>query len=313
MSKTMVAFGSRVSVMLIIAFGAARLHAQTRSVAERLGYPADSKLLIIHADDLAVAHSVDDASFAALEQKAVTAASVMVPCPWLAEVAGYALEHPQADLGLHLTLTSEWKTYRWGAVASKNTVMSLLGPQGYFWPEEESAAAHARPEEVERELRAQIDLAMRMGILPTHLDSHMGTLFQNRPLFSAYVKVAHEYHLPFLAVRVNDERQEWLSLLSPGDIILDSVIIFNPSVPAEQWTESYVKAVQGLKPGLHELIVHLGHDDSELQAITVDHPDYGAAWRERDFKAVTSSQFTKVLEENHIILLGWKDLKKLVP
>ncbi len=87
---------------------------QTKSIAERLGYPADSKLLIIHADDLAVAHSEDAASFDALDKHSVTSASVMVPCPWLNEVAAYAKEHPDADLGLHLTLTSEWKTYRWG-------------------------------------------------------------------------------------------------------------------------------------------------------------------------------------------------------
>jgi predicted glycoside hydrolase/deacetylase ChbG (UPF0249 family) len=191
-------------------------------------------------------------------------------------------------------------------------VTSLLGPQGYFWPEAGLVASHARPEEVECELRAQIDMAMRMGILPTHLDSHMGTLFQNRQLFSVYVKVAHEYHLPFLAVRVNDEGKEWISLLSPGDILLDSVIMFSPGVSPEPWTESYVKVLQGLEPGLRELIVHLGHDDSELEAISLDHPDYGAAWRERDLRAVTSPQFKKALGKNHIIRLGWKDLKKLV-
>jgi len=313
MSKAIPSVNRGVLVAALCVLSASNLRAQTKTVAERLGYPADAKLLIIHADDLAVAHSVDEASFAALEQKAITAASVMVPCAWVAEVGDYALEHSDADLGLHLTLTSEWKAYRWGPVASKNQVMTLLSPQGYFWPEAGLAASHARPEEVERELRAQIDMAMRVGILPTHLDSHMGTLFQNRQLFSVYVKVAHEYHLPFLAVRVNDERKEWISLLSPDDILLDSVIMFSPGVPPEQWTESYVKALRSLEPGLHELIVHLGHDDGELEAIALDHPDYGSAWRERDFRAVTSPQFKKALEESHIILLGWKDLKKLVP
>src|ERR1017187_3419564 len=86
------------------------LPAQIKSVAERLGYPAGSKLLIVHADDLAVAHSVDSASFDALNRNAVTSASIMVPCPWLTEVAAYAKAHPDADLGLHLTLTSEWRT-----------------------------------------------------------------------------------------------------------------------------------------------------------------------------------------------------------
>src|SRR3970040_348 len=90
---------------------AASLQAQHKTLAERLGYPRDAKLLIIHADDLALARSVDAASFAALERKAASSASVMVPCPWFTEVAAYAREHPDHDLGLHLTLTSEWNTY----------------------------------------------------------------------------------------------------------------------------------------------------------------------------------------------------------
>ena len=99
--------------------------AQTKNAAEQLGYPADTKLLIVHADDLAVSHSQDRASFAALDRHAASAASIMVPCPWLTEVAEYAKAHPGADLGLHLTLTSEWQSYRWGPVASLNEVPGL--------------------------------------------------------------------------------------------------------------------------------------------------------------------------------------------
>jgi len=150
---------------------------QTKTIAERLGYAPDAKLLIIHADDLAVAHSEDSASFDALDKHAVTSASIMVPCPWLSEVAEYAKAHPDADLGLHLTLTSEWKSYRWGPVASTNTVPSLLDPSGYLWPDTPQALGALKPAEVEREIRAQIERANAFGIHPTHLDSHMGTLF----------------------------------------------------------------------------------------------------------------------------------------
>ena len=153
------------------------LAAQTRTIAERLGYPADAKLVILHADDLAVAHSEDVASFAALDKGAVSSASVMIPCPWLTEVADYAKAHPDADLGLHLTLTSECKTYRWGSVSSSNQVPSLLNPTGTFYPTTEAAAAHDKPDEAEREIRAQIERSLAVGIKPTHLDSHMGTLF----------------------------------------------------------------------------------------------------------------------------------------
>ena len=286
--------------------------AQTKTIAERLGYPADSKLLIIHADDLAVAHSEDAASFDALDRHAVTSASIMVPCPWLTEVADYAKAHPDADLGLHLTLTAEWKTYRWGPVESKDKVPSLLDSSGYLWPEVEPAVRSLKAEEVEREIRAQIEHAMAVGIHPTHLDSHMGTLFARPDLFAVYVKVAHEYKLPFLAVRTPQAPKELLSLLSEKDIVLDSVVIAGPQVGAANWKTFYSSAIKNLKPGITEMIVHLGHDNAELQAVTVDHPDYGAAWRQRDYDAVTSTEFKQALEENHVILIHWKDLKKLL-
>src|SRR5260221_25619 len=137
--------------------------AQTKTIAERLGYPPDSKLLIIHADDLAVAHSEDTASFDALDKHAITSASIMVPCPWLNEVADYAKAHPDADLGLHLTLTSEWKTYRWGPVESRDKVPSLLDPSGALWPPTEDVRQKAKPQEAEREYRAQVQQALAVG------------------------------------------------------------------------------------------------------------------------------------------------------
>ena len=286
--------------------------AQTKTIAERLGYPRDSKLLIIHADDLAVAHSEDAASFDALDRNAVTSASIMIPCPWLTEVAAYAKAHPDADLGLHLTLTSEWSTYRWGPVASKNTVPSLLDPSGYLWPDTPEAIRNLKADEAEREIRAQVERAIAMGIHPTHLDSHMGTLFARPDLFAAYVKVAREYKLPFLAFLGPSTPPVLASLLSDKDVLINAIVIANPSIGTATWREFYLSAIQNLKPGVTEIIVHLGHDDAELQAVTVDHPDYGAAWRQRDYDAVTSPEFKQALQDNHVILIKWKDLKKLL-
>jgi predicted glycoside hydrolase/deacetylase ChbG (UPF0249 family) len=286
---------------------------QTKSIAERLGYPQDSKLLIIHADDLAVAHSEDTASFDALDKHAVTSASIMVPCPWLNEVADDAKTHPDADLGLHLTLTSEWKTYRWGPVESKDRVPSLLDPSGYLWPDTPQAVGALKADEAELEIRTQIERANALGIHPTHLDSHMGALFSRPDLFAVYVKVAHEYKLPFLAFIAPDTPRELSSLLSNKDVLLNSVVIADPSVHPSDWKTFYTNAIKNLKPGVTEIIVHLGHDDAELQAVMVDHADYGAAWRQRDYDVVTSPEFKKVLEENHVVLIRWKDLKKLLP
>src|SRR5216684_4189527 len=135
------------AAVLLVLFASGYARGQNKTVAERLGYPPAAKLLIIHADDLAVAHSVDAASFDALDKNAVTSASVMVPCPWLNEVAAYAKEHLNADLGLHLTLTSEWKIYRWGPVEAKDKIPSLLDPAGYLWQETLPAAQNLKAEE----------------------------------------------------------------------------------------------------------------------------------------------------------------------
>jgi predicted glycoside hydrolase/deacetylase ChbG (UPF0249 family) len=286
------------------------LPAQTKTTAERLGYPAGSKLLILHADDLAVAHSVDTASFDALNIGAVSSASIMVPCPWLTEVADYAKTHPDADLGLHLTLTSEWKTYRWGSVDSSDKVPSLLQSDGTFYSTTEQVAAKANPAEAEQEIRAQVERALAVGIHPTHLDSHMGSLFPTSELIAVYIKVAHDYHLPFLVVA--DVGPAIRSLFSPNEFVLDNVVISNQNLTFDGTKNFYLNAIKNLKPGLTEMIVHLGHDDAELQAIMVDHVDYGAAWRQRDFDIVSSPEFKQALRDNHIILVHWRDLQKVL-
>jgi predicted glycoside hydrolase/deacetylase ChbG (UPF0249 family) len=236
---------SSVASLLVVS----TLPAQTKTIAERLGHPADSKLLIIHADDLAVAHSVDAASFDALDKGAVSSASVMVPSPWITEVVAYAKAHPNADLGLHLTLTSEWETYRWGSVEPADKVPSLLDSAGAFPRDEKLVAATAKPLEVEREIRAQIDRALALGIRPTHIDSHMGALFTTPELIATYVKVARDYRLPFLALR-GDPRAAPQPPLTDKDVLLDAVIIAGPEVRRDQWKAFYLKSIAELKPGL---------------------------------------------------------------
>lgn len=286
------------------------LRAQTKTIAERLGHPAGSKLVILHADDLGVAHSENAASFDALDKGAVNSASAMVPTPWISEVAAYAKAHPDADIGLHLTLTAEWATYRWGSVAPSSSVASLLDSAGTFPRDVEPVATKAKIADVDRELRAQVDRALALGIRPTHLDSHMGALFATPELIATYVKVARDYHLPFLAVR-SDAPSSFVPFITANDVALDAVVIAGPEIPRDQWKAFYLKAIADLKPGLTEMIVHLGYDDSELQAVTVDHPDYGAAWRQRDYDVVTSAEFRKALADNHVVLVTWKQLGKL--
>jgi len=184
-----------------------------------------------------VSHSEDVASFAALDNKFITSGTVMVPCPWFTEVAAYVKIHPDADLGLHLTFTSEWQTYRWGPVAPHALVPSLVGPDGYFYPNAQEFAKHAKLDEVELEIRAQIERAKTMGLEPSHLDAHMHSLYVTADLFRVMLKVAHEYKLPVRMARNIDLFRAGLSLMGPSDPVPDAVFSPGDDVPVSGWND----------------------------------------------------------------------------
>ena len=286
---------------------------QEKTIAERLGYPRDAKLLIVHADDLGMAHSVNVATMKALATGLVNSGSIMVPCPWLSEIAAYARTNPQADLGLHLTLTSEWTSLRWGPVASRDRVSSLLDKDGYFNLTETEAAAKADPKQVEMEITAQIERARALGIQPTHLDSHMGTLYQNKALFEVFLRVARSQKLPVRVAKTWFTRADFLpEILKPEDVYIDRVLDINPSVAPQDWARFYSDALSKLEPGVTEVVIHLAYDDAEMQGATSNHPNWGAAWRQRDFEFFTSDAFRKVLQDNQIKLITYRELGKLI-
>ena len=303
----------KISSLLAVLLVVVTAQAQDRTLAERLGYPKDAKLLIVHADDLGMSHSVNAATLKAFETGLVNSGSIMVPCPWLSEIAAYARANPQADLGLHLTLTSEWTNFRWGPVTPKDRVTSLLDKDGYFRLTESEAAQKADPKEVELEIRAQIERAKAVGIVPTHLDSHMGTLYQTRELFDVFLRVARDYKLPVRVAKEWGPRIEVLQAsITPNDVFIDRVLDINPSVPPQDWAKFYSDAIRKLQPGVTEVVIHLAYDDGEMRGATFDHPDWGAAWRQRDFDFFTSDAFRKLLQENQIKLITWRELGKLI-
>jgi chitin disaccharide deacetylase len=287
---------------LLSLLAASTLPAQTRTIAERLGHPRDAKLLILHADDIGVAHSENAASFDALDRGAVNSGSIMMPTPWVTEVAEYAKRNPNADLGLHLTLNSEWKTYRWGGVAPRDQVPSLYEPDGTFPNNTETVAKRAKVDEVERELRAQIDRAFALGIRPTHVDSHMGALFETPELFRTY-------KLPFLPF-IGGPSSANLAALTPNDIVPDAAIMASRMGTPAQWRTYYLDVIRHLKPGLTWLGVHLGYDDAELRAVTVGWDAWGAKWRQQDYDVLTSAEFKQALKDNKVVLVTWRDIQK---
>jgi chitin disaccharide deacetylase len=291
--------------------GALMNAASAQSLVERLGYPAGTKLIIIHADDLGETHAVNAAATQAFERGAVNSASMMVPCPWFPEIADFAKSHPDADLGLHLTLTSERVYYRWGPVAPADQVSTLLDENGYLrhdWDD------HPRidPKQVEIELRAQVERALRMGVHPTHLDSHQYRLIMNgKELFDAMLRVAHGYKLPVFVTRDWFAQYPYLaSSLGPDDVVLDHTVTIDPDVAAQKWADFYLTALKNLQPGVTEFVIHPAFDDEELRAATRERPTWGAAWRQRDYDFFTSQEFRQALQRENIKLITWRELAR---
>ena len=298
---------------LVLAVACGATYAQTtpakKSLAEKLGYARDAKLVIVHADDLGMTHSVNAASIQGLESGLVTSASIMVPCPWFPEMADYAKTHPEADFGLHLTLTSERVFYRWGPVAPRDKVGSLVDPNGYFhlgWNE----TTHIDSREVEVELRAQMERALAMGVRPTHLDSHQYWLFENgKEIFQSVLRLGREYKLPVFVVRDWFAERPYLEAsLDPGDLVVDHTVTMEPGVAPEKWADFYVKALENLQPGVTVFIIHLAFDDAEMRAATRERDTWGAAWRQRDFDFFSSERFRKLVREQNIKLVTWRQL-----
>jgi len=303
MNKAIVAL-----LLSLLAFGA--VQGQTpppESVAERLGYPANSRLLVIHADDFGMSHSVNRAIIEALENHWVTSASILVPCPWFPEAARWAKTHPEADLGIHLALNSEWTTLRWGPVSAQPKGSSLLDPDGYLPLTTDYVASHAKISDVETETHAQIDKARAAGINLTHLDTHMGAIVTTPDLIKAYLGLGQAYKLPLLL----DNRAE--AVAAPGTVLLNELLEMRPGTPKSQWLDAYKKMLAPLSPGSYQLIVHLAYNDDEMQGATYDHPDWGAEWRQNDLDLVRSPEFQKFLKDQGFILLAWRDLAKALP
>lgn len=290
-----------------------QVSAQTaNTLQEKLGYDKTAKLLIIHADDLGSSQSENAASFYAMEKGSVNSGSIMVPCPWFEQVVDYAKANPRADLGIHLTLNSEWRNYKWGSVSDPGEVKSLLDKNHYFPDNLDHVAAQAKIGEVEKELRAQIQTALDRGIDLTHLDTHMGAMALRPDLMRLYVILGRDFKLPAMI-----SKQEWSDfsktnkdLSENNPVVLDNIYVAAPDDYKNGMTSYYTKILQNLRPGVHTVLMHTGYDNDEMRAITTGHEAYGAKWRQQDFDFFSSDLCKKLLSENKIQLITWREIKE---
>jgi chitin disaccharide deacetylase len=286
------------------------------ATAAKLGR-GDAKLLMVHADDAGMCHSVNLATAEALSKGIIASASVMMPCPWVREFADWARQHPDADLGLHLTLTSEWKYYRWPPLATKDSVKGLLDDDGCMWADVRSVATHATAKEVETELRAQIERARKLGIRFTHLDTHMGTLYARPDYFDVYTRLAREAGVPCMMPRPTAaaaaELHEYpitADMLNrkeaEGFVMLDRLVTGVPGRTFEERRDSYRKFLRDLKPGVTKLIIHLSKDDAEIRTVT-------GSWQQRyaDFQFFTSDEARDLMASLGIGKVTYRELGRL--
>lgn len=282
-------------------------------MAQLLGYKKDAKLLIIHADDIGMAHSVNAATIKAFEKSGINSASIMVPCPWFPEIATYAKENPQLDFGLHLTVNSEWKNYRWDGVLPATEIPSLLDKNGFLHSTGEELLKYANAQEIEKELNAQVQRAMAFGINPTHLDSHMWVLFSKKEFFQAYLNVAEKYRLPvFIPEYAANIFPDLVDKTNGKQLVMKNIIALDKFIPSENWQKYYIDRIDAIQAGLNELIVHLAYDDIEIQAATINHKDFGATWRQNDLNMVLGEDFQTAIKKNNIKLVTWREINSVL-
>jgi len=305
-------FGN-IILSLLIAFLFVYQASAQQTLAEQLGYAANTKLLIVHADDIGLAQSVNEASGQAFASGGITSGSIMVPCPWFIDFAEHFKSHPDLDVGIHITLTSEWDYYKFGGVLPASEIPSLLDENGYFYPTTEEVGMHADPVEAEKEIRAQIEKAIAYGIKPTHLDTHMGSVLAKPELVEIYMRLGMEYDLPVFAPRMmlfampEDVRE----MVKKEYVLVDNMFMLNADGPEASWEEEYGKMIEKVGPGLNVMIVHLALDNAEMQAVAINHPAFGATWREKDLNYVQSQTFHDLLKKNEIQLVTWKEIGAL--
>lgn len=284
------------------------------NLAQKLGYPEDAKLLIIHADDAGLSHSENQATIKALENGSVNSYSIMVPCPWFFEMAAFAKNNPNYDCGIHLTLTCEWENYKFGPVLPVSEVSSLTDHNGYFYKTRKDFKNNAKPSEIKKELTAQIERALQFGIQPTHLDSHMCSVGVTPEILEIYKDLGRVYNLPVFinkeftdSINLSEEKHNFNNTLLADHLAIGNFIDFEKG----ELSNTYSKALENIKPGFNVILIHPAFNDFEMQGITINHPNFGSAWRQIDFDYFTSPECNAKIKEHNIQLITWKEIKEL--
>jgi predicted glycoside hydrolase/deacetylase ChbG (UPF0249 family) len=287
--------------------------------AEKLGFQKGKKVLLLHCDDAGMCEEANIAVQSYILKGDMLSAAVMMPCPYAEEMVEWAIKHPTADIGVHLTHTSEWKNYRWSTISDPAKVPGLIDPEGKMWHEVPDVVKHASPKEVETEIHAQIDKMIQLGLRPSHIDTHMGTLYATPEFAKVFFETAVKYNIPANAIDLSDKdvadyyraagypiNDEMIKYLEAYPLPkLDNFTSAPDGKSYENKRENFIQLVQSLKPGLTEIIFHASIETENLKSIT-------GSWQQRVWEAQLFSDpaVKQFFKENDIEITNWTEIMK---
>lgn len=301
--------------------------------AEKLGYPKGKKVIIFHIDDAGMSYEANQGTILAMEKGVANSTSVMMPCGWVSAYMKYLQQHPTTDAGVHLTLTSEWKGYRWFPLSGREKVPGLLDKEGAMWSNVPDVVKHATADEVETEIRSQISRFRSFGVEPSHIDSHMGTLFGSPAFTERYIKVGIQEKIPVMlpgghatliakernsgAEEIKQFQQVGTTLWNAGLPVLDDLFAdtygwkLSAGTPnteenlRKMKTQKYIEVLKEAKPGITMVIMHCAAPSDNFKEITDSWPTrYG------DFWAMLDPALKTFLDKEGIILTTWREMRE---
>ena len=287
---------------------------------KRLGFEPDQRVAIFHADDVGMCHGANVAFEELSKDGSINCGAVMVPCPWFSEVVAMAAANPDIDLGVHLTLTSEWQNYRWAPISTTRRSSGLIDADGYFWHRLPMLNAHVVPEAAEIEMRAQIERTLAAGIDITHLDCHMGVALLPQ-LIEIYIRLGNEYRLPVLLPKYLNE---YTSVLEFDNISLNEVteglarldaegwplvdhFRMTPGVPAQESDRVYRELIIGLPQGLTMVAFH-PNTSGDIEAIIPQRSHF----RTEEYRLFRDADFKEFIAAQNVQSLGFRPIRELL-
>jgi predicted glycoside hydrolase/deacetylase ChbG (UPF0249 family) len=287
---------------------------------KKLGFAESDRVVLLHVDDVGMCNASLEGYKDLFEFGLISCGAVMVPCPYFPATAAFAREHPEADLGIHSTLTSEWATYRWKPLSTVDPAAGLTDAEGYFPRTSEEVQQKCDPLAAMLELESQVKWAFRAGMKPTHMDTHMGAVMHPK-LLQAYARAGFSNHLPVMALRLDEQgwrergadaetaraATRFVEELEEAGMPLEDNLAFASLDQPEEKMSQYKRVFAGLPAGITHLFIHPAPDCGELRAICPD-------WRSRvgDYDTFRSKEMRAFIRDQGIQLIGYRAIQGLM-